>query len=380
AYGLTADAEIWPVAWAGVAALIFRAFLMVDLENTRAACLVGRFTLLEGTQYALSVFFGVVFIWWLGLRSAAPLWGVALANLLMVVAGIRFMMKRAGRFAPRKETLSAMARYGVPLSLTMALELVIAVSDRFFIGWFMDESAVGVYAVGYALADRPLGILFTWVGMAVMPLAFAAMEREGPEAASDVIRGTAESLILIALPAAVGLAVVAKPLVAVLAGEAFRETAAQLIPWIALSGLMHGVMVHFAAMPFALVKRNGLVFWTTAAAAVLNVVLNVVLIPRYGLMGAVAATVASYILGAGLCVGIGARLIPLTIPWGSLFKGIAASACMAAGVIMADLPASALGLGAGIGLGMVIFAVCAYALNLSNGRDKVHSALSRLRA
>jgi hypothetical protein len=56
-----------------------------------------------------------------------------------------------------------------------------------------------------------------------------------------------------------------------------------IYPLVSVSG--YGLLLH---------KRSLLTFWLTLAAVALNIVLNLVLVPRLGIMGAVWAAVASY--------------------------------------------------------------------------------------
>src|SRR5690606_27015122 len=208
----------------------------------------------------------------------------------------------------------------------------------------LGESEVGVYAAGYALANRTMDILFVWLGMAGMPLVVAAFEREGDDAAREIARRNAEIMILIAFPAAAGLAVVAEPLTAVMVGEQFRTTAAAIVPWIAFSSLMFGFTGHYVHLSFVLSRRTELMAAMLIVPAVANVGLNLVLMPRFGLVGAVIAPVIAYALALGLCGFVGMRLFPLPVPHRTLARGTAATAVMALAVWLVPAEPGALGL------------------------------------
>ena len=85
----------------------------------------------------------------------------------------------------------------------------------------------------------------------------AALERGGPPALKDAARTQAEVMILIGLPAAVGLALVARPLADVMVGEDLRDGAARVIPWIAASGFFGGLTTYYLDNAFTLAKRPG---------------------------------------------------------------------------------------------------------------------------
>lgn len=220
-----------PASWApyrelvlaGLAALSARSLLMLALESHRAAGSVARYSLLEGAQQALGLAFGVALIVVRGPAATAPVWGLALANLLCALIDAPYTIRMAGRFSFSREQLRAMAAYGFPLTLSYFLGVVIASSDRFFIAWLMNDSAVGIYSASYSLADRPLGMLSAWIGAAAAPMAFTAMERDGANGARRVMQKTANIFILLCLPAAAGLALVARPLSSVLVDRNFVQ-------------------------------------------------------------------------------------------------------------------------------------------------------------
>lgn len=353
---------------AGLAALLPRALFAIALEFHRAAHRVRRYAWLEGVQYVLGLLLGIGFAVGFGWGALAPLLGLGLANLIVLLADLPYLARQADGWAWSWEELRALAGYGLPLTFSFLFGLVVAGSDRFFIAWLMDESAVGVYAVAYALADRTLTILFNWVGMAAVPLAFSALARGGEEAARHVMADTARNLILLALPCAAGLAAVAVPLAAVLVGADFRAATAHIVPWIALAGLLNGAMVHYAAHAYLITQRTQALLATTLLAATTNVALNLLLIPRWGLDGAIAATIVAY------AVGLAARLlqmrrrfpIPLALP--DLLKGGVACALMGAVLGAISWPPTPAGLLAAIGSGVTCYAVAALALNVSGAR------------
>ena len=365
------ESEFFHVGLAGVSALIARALLMMGLEVARASRDVARYSLLESGQAVLGLALGVVLVLATDLRGAAPLWGITIANGIFVLIDLPRLLRKMGRFTPSAEELKRFARYGLPLSASILLEIVLSSSDRFLVGYFLGDAAVGVYAVGYSLADRTLAILFSWVTMAAVPLTFAALEREGPEAARALCRRNAESLLFIGLPATAGLALVADPLAAVMAGVEFRAAAAAIIPWIALAGLLHGVTLHYLHHSFLFAQRTDLLVWIMAVPSILNVILNVVLIPVLGLNGAVVGTVAAYVVALVLSGIFGHRLFALPIPGRAMAGGLAATAVMAVAVWAVPDIGGVPGLFAKAIVGAAVYAAAALVLDLAGCRSRL---------
>jgi len=185
---------------------------------------------------------------------------------------------------------------------------------------------------------------------------------------------------LIAFPAAAGLALVAGPLTTVLVGESLREEAARILPWIALSGLMNGMMTYYFHEAFTLTRRTGVMAAIMSASAILNLGLNLVFIPAFGLTGAALATVLVYALALGVCAVMGRRHFALPLPWAEWIKAGSATAIMAAAVLM--LPAlpmawQTLALQALVGAG--VYAISAYLFDIAGCRQWVRDARALLK-
>ena len=235
---------------------------------------------------------------------------------------------------------------------------------------FLNDQAVGVYHAGYSLANRTLDVAFIWLGMAGGPAMIAALERGGPEGLAGAAREQASLMAALAIPAAAGLALVARPLAEVMVGPALSPGAAGTVPWVALSALFAGVTTYYFHQAFTLARRTRLLLAAMAVPAVANLVLNLVLIPRYGLNGALWSTAASYALGAFASYAIGRRVLALPIPWDAVVKASLATTIMALAVSQVPALGGAAELFAKAGLGMAVYGLAAAALDIGGLRSR----------
>jgi O-antigen/teichoic acid export membrane protein len=166
----------------------------------------------------------------------------------------------------------------------------------------------------------------------------------------------------------VGLALVARPLADVMVGQGLREGAAQVTPWIAASAFLAGVTTYYFHTAFTLARRTGLLIVAMALPAAANIGLCLVLIPRFGLQGALWATVASYGLGALASWGLGRRALALPVPWLLLGKAGVASAAMALAVRAVPAYGGLGELAAKAAVGMVVYGALAFALDICGAR------------
>lgn len=371
AAGLVAVFLVGPWRWlvvAGLASLITRSLLLVGVEAHRAARHLRRYTLLEGTYAVLGLGLGALLVLVTGGGATAALCGLALASVFVLWLDAPGQRAFIHPSAWSSDEVRRLARYGLPLAAAGLLSQIIANSDRLFIAWLIDERAVGIYSVAYALVDRPSGIVFVWVAMAALPLAYVAMERDGAPAARAVMAKTAKALIMVMLPCAAGLAAVAAPLAAVMVGVEFREQTAHLIPWIALASLLSGATVHYTAHAFLITENTRLLLFSNLIIVSLYTVLNLLLIPRYGLDGAVAASIIAYALGFALQCVIAGRFFPIPFPVSHLIRAMLACGVMVALIKTAALPTTLGGLILAILLGIAAYGISALVLDVADSR------------
>ena len=361
---------------AGFAAVLVNCLVKLAQERRRAAGKVSSAALLSIIQTAGGFALGLGLAL-AGLGGAAPLLGIGMVSLLCVAAVLPRELKfmAGGRFD--KALAKTYFSYGMPVALSLILGLVLASTDRLLLAAFLDEATVGVYHAGYSLGSRTLDVVFIWLGMAGGPALIQALERGGQTALDDAAREQAGVIVLLTLPAAVGLALVARPLADLMIGEAMRVQASHVTPWIAASGWLSGITTYYLLQAFTLARRTPLLIVSMSAPALANVVLNLLLIPRLGLDGALIATTVSYGLGALVAWLLGRRACPLPIPWAILAK--AAGACLVMAACVSILPAHGglLELVLKAGVGAVVYGALVLGLDVAGLRGKLSLILRR---
>ncbi|TPW01061.1 MAG: polysaccharide biosynthesis protein [bacterium] len=303
-----------------------------------------------------------------GAGATAPLLGLGLAPLAALPFVLPGELKQARGGAFEAGRVREYAMYGYPIAASLALTVVLSSTDRFVLDAYLGEAAVGAYHASYSIANRTLDVLFLWLGTAGQPALVMALERGGMDRLKVAAREQLSTFLLVGLPAAAGVALVARPLSEVLIGEELRTAAASVTPWIALSALLFGLTAYYFGQAFTLGKKTKRLLIAMAIPAGMNVILNLILVPRFGLMGAAWATAASFGLGMLATMLIGRRVMALPIPWESLARCGVATGLMALAV--SRLPAIG-GLGELIldaGVGAIVYAAAALTLNAAGVR------------
>ena len=315
-----------------------------------------------------------------GAGGASPLAGLLIAPLFALPFILPGELREARSGHIDRERLKSYAVYGYPIAASLGLAIVLSSTDRFLLALFMNEAAVGAYHAGYSIANRTLDVLFIWLGAAGTPALVMALERGGRDQLAAAAREQASTLILIGLPAAVGVALVARPLADFMIGEDLRDAAALVTPWIALSALLSGVTVYYFHQAFTLGRRTGWLLAAMSVPALANVVLNVLLIPRFGVQGAAWATAASFAVGLLASWGMGRRILPLPVPWRCLMTCGVSCAVMALAVWFLPPIGGFPELMLDASVGAAVYGVCAFVLNAGGARDLATRLLGTIQA
>ncbi|HZL37642.1 MAG TPA: lipopolysaccharide biosynthesis protein [Tepidisphaeraceae bacterium] len=306
-------ARAWrPVILPCWAVLAAQAFFDLSCEYSRAAIRPWQYMGLQLVRSACTVGIGALLIvlgagWW------GPLGGLAFGMTLAVAyafsrdwADVRLRIDR--------QMLRKISVYGVPLSLTVALTVVIGTCDRFLIAWKLGENAAGLYSVAIDFTCQTLTLLMLAINLSVFPIAVRAWERDGPGAAREQMKSNAALLLAVGVPCVVGLSVLSPGIANCFLGSGYREAAAHLMPMVALATFIAGLKAYHFDSAFQFAHRTIWQVWIVLAAAVANVALNLFAIPLFGINGSAGASVLAYGLAIGLTIWLGRRHFALPFP------------------------------------------------------------------
>lgn len=360
----------------GLAAVVFRSALKLVQEQRRAEGRVAVASFLDMAQTIGGFLIGVGLIYF-GLGGG----GIVLAAGLMAAISLPFVMAedvgraRKGHFDPL--ALKSYAAYGLPVAGSLILTLALFTLDRFLISYFLSEADAGAYHAGFSLASRILDVLFIWLGAAGGPAMVHALETQGEDGLKAQARTQVLTMAMIVFPAVTGLIVVAPALAQILIGEGLRDRALLVTPFIAAGALMSGFTTYYALQSFTLAKKTKLLMAAMAIPALSNLVLNLILIPRFGLLGAGWAATISFGLGLVGAILLGQRAIKLPLPLLELTKIGAAAGLMA--FVVSRLPAwgGIAELATKATLGAIIYGFLAYYFNLGGAKAFIATLYQR---
>jgi O-antigen/teichoic acid export membrane protein len=206
-------------------------------------------------------------------------------------------------------------------------------------------------------------LLLTIINTAGYPLVVRAFEKNGAERARGQLRQNGELLITSALVGVTILIALSPQIIELIIGENFRAGALLIFPWVAIASAMSGIKAFHFDIAFHLGKTSHWLLLTGGISAAINVALNLLLIPAYGILGAAWATLSAYFAAVATSAWLGHRsftmpsVIPILAKAGliALLVGVAAKS----GTVLSEVLWAKLGAGLLLGLLMALFSVFA---------------------
>lgn len=268
---------------------------------------------------------GLGFILWIDRDVHWLLWGATLGRgVVTSVLVFTLLRENQGWLSPRfdRDVLRRFAAYGIPMVGWSLGAQVLGLSDRFIIEAFHGSTQVGIYSANYNLVTMGFGLLSVPLVMAAHPLIVATWNRGDGTDITAVVSSFTRLYLVVVVPLLVILAVCANDLAALLLGAEFRDDTG-IIPVLVAATLVWQLSL-YGHKGLELTERTLLMFCLVAVTALVNILLNVALVPTYGYPAAAYTTLASNFVYPALVYWVSRRYVPWRIPWGAVAVTIVA--------------------------------------------------------
>jgi O-antigen/teichoic acid export membrane protein len=278
--------------------------------------------------------------------------------------------------------LLAVARQGLPLTLSLTLLAVSSVTDRFMIANLVGAADAGKYVAGLDLVRQTLMMPAMSAAAAFFPLAVQIHASQGNAAVRSHLAECVELLLSITLPACLGFAVISSHVANVVLGADFREVAAQAMPIVAVAVIFQVLTQQYLHASFLLSGRNSLYLINTASIIAANVILSYVLVSHHGTIGAAWARLGADVIGfiCALILSRWAFLVPMRP--GRLALTVIAGLIMALVVATLDRSLHVSDLTACValvGAGLASYVAMCWLLDISRTRRRLKLGLALFR-
>jgi O-antigen/teichoic acid export membrane protein len=239
---------------------------------------------------------GLSFVLAFGLRVEGLLWGTLLVLALCIPFMVRASLKGLDfRAQPGKAVhLHTLWSYGFPLAVGNTAMWGLRLSDRYLIGLFRPEHEVGLYSAAYNLSGKSIEIVAAMFGLSTFPILVKIWENEGRQATEKALAQFTRLYLILGIPVSAGISLFSSPFLSLFAAEGYHEGYRVVGP-VAFSAFTWQLAL-IAGYGLLVRQKTRAIAANQILAALVNLGLNLVLIPRYGFVIGGITTLTGYLV------------------------------------------------------------------------------------
>lgn len=207
------------------------------------------------------------------------------AIFLFIVANLKKYLKLG---AIDKEVWKSMVLYALPLIPNTVFFWITNLSDRYILTYLIDTSANGLYTAAYKIPTIIIAVSTIFMQAWQISAFSQQAKKEKEEFYSNVFRSYQSIVFLIAS----GIILMIIPITYILVSKSFFESWI-FVPFLVIS-VIFSCFSSFLSTIYMAEKKNIMVMVTMFGGALINIILNFILIPVYGAIGAAFSTMISY--------------------------------------------------------------------------------------
>jgi len=254
--------------------------------------------------------------------------GVVIADVILSVVLFYWFFRhyRCNPIKVSKELNIKLIKFGIPLLLSELSFLLMSYADRYLIVGYLGEQALGLYSVGYNVAMYIGNIIMFSMSYAIIPIYVEIYGTEGREKTEAFLKKSLQYIFVAILPMWFGYVAISEELFITLASEKYAM-AAKFSPLILLAYFLLAVNTIFNAGLY-LKKKTIISFAITLSAIILNIGLNLMLLPRFGITAAAVIAAASCMMSLILTIWISNKFVTVRIELKSFIYYLSVSVLM----------------------------------------------------
>lgn len=293
---------------------VFRAFQQIK----KYSCFVIFQTLGEIGLVATTVFLGY------------GLFGAILS--LLIIRFINFLImgsliiKKIGVKIPKFLRIKEYLHFGLPTIPGSVSSWIVQSSDKYLIGYFLGAFFVGCYAPAYIIGNS-IVLFITPLGFVLPAVLSKSFDENKINEVTTYLKYSLKYFLMLAIPSVFGLSILSKQLLIIFSTPEIASQSYLVVPLVALGILLFGSYAIISQI-ISLVKKTVIIGKIWLAVAFLNLGLNFIFIPKFGIIGAALTTFIAYTLAFILTYYYSLKEIQFRIDWKFILKSIFVSILM----------------------------------------------------
>ena len=243
---------------------------------------------------------------------------------------------------------------------------IISANDRYFITHFLSISDTGIYSSSNSLGQL-ISLFFSPIAFVLLPAVSRAWGQNQQITVKNYFEYSVKLFIVLAIPAVAGVTLLSQPLLKIITTSQYLA-GWELVFLIAVGIVFFGIyQINLYAL--LLIRQTKWIPLMILAALTVNVGMNLILIPKVGIIGAAISDFISFFVLAAIVTGFARKAISYTFDFKFLGKVISATSVMSLCVFLLKVhnPASII---LALIAGVIIFFSILFLLKAFSEQDK----------
>lgn len=287
------------------ASVFFNLFRLLGLSYFRAKEKPVYYSILNLIHFILLVGLNIIHVLFLKQGVLGVVKSSLYTSIFLFLIVITTVYKNTG-VAFSKHMLIKLLHFGLPMVPGTVAIWVLNMSDRYLLIMFADTAEVGLYDIAYKFGMIVNMILVMPFRTAWLPFIFSIQHKEE---ADKIYSGALTYFLLIATLLFLVLTLFANEIIIIFTTAAYLP-GTKVIPFIAMAYIFYGL---YYIVDIGVLLKVKTIYYTiiTGIGAIVNIGLNLMLIPKYGMMAAAINTTIAYFLIFVLMYWVSRRIYPI---------------------------------------------------------------------
>jgi len=271
--------------------VIFANFHSAAANYLRAQGKTAVFALQGIANTALTIILNIIFLALFDMGSFGYVLSVVVADLTVTVALFAICkLYRDVRFSEvKKDTLKSMLKFSIPYIPTTMMWLITSVSDRYIVTAYNGTDANGLYAAAYKIPT----LISLASGVFIEAWQLSSVQDARAEERAEFFEKVYKNYMSIMFMGGAVIIAGSQIFTKLLLADSYYISW-QYVPILVIATVFSSLSAFFGSVYFV-EKKSMLSMVTAMSGAIINVILNFVMIPDHGAMGAAVATLISYL-------------------------------------------------------------------------------------
>jgi O-antigen/teichoic acid export membrane protein len=287
------EIPFWPFVALGIGAVMFQPFFTIYLSLLQTREEAGKYAIFSFSQFMINLALVITLVVFIGWGVEGPLTATLITAVLFFITSI-YALREDVVFGMNKLYLKEALRYSLPLVPHSLASQISNATGKLFLNYLVNTGSAGLYNIGFMFGSI-IGVVSDGINKAYVPVLMGILSTNKREEL-DHLKNVVLFLVVMYCLLGTVISLFSKEALFILTTEAFYKSYI-IVPFLAFYFVLGGIYYILVNILFFVKRATKFVAIGTGIGAVSNILLSWLLIPRYGLLGAAAATMFAQVIG-----------------------------------------------------------------------------------